>query len=293
METQELSQRMVAGVLRILALFPLSVLRKFGRIYGWAMSLSSVRVARTTRTNLALCYPSLSPKQLRVLAKRSLCETGCTLFEMAAIWNWNAAALQNLIVRFDGRDLLEQELKRGGVICVCPHWGNWEVAAFAFGLNYEATSLYDARRLAGHVDRVTRLRSRFGLSMASIMPSGLRTVLRALRSSEVVLVLPDQVPTRGKNVVAKFMGIDAVTTTIVQSLSQHTGASITLLTFQRVPKGFHIRVEPISRSVDDDDPTTSAQAINDEIERVIQRDPAQYQWEYKRFRRIPDRDYYS
>lgn len=274
-------------------MFPLNVLRLFGKLYGWTASLSSARAARTTRTNLALCYPKLSSKQLRTLARRSLCETGCTIFEMAAMWYWNPKALQSLIVSFDGREFLDQELQRSGVICVCPHWGNWEVAAFAFGLNYEATSLYDARRLGGHVDRVTKMRSRFGLSMASIMPSGLRTVLKALRSSEVVLVLPDQVPTRGKNVVVKFMGIDAVTTTIVQSLSQHTGASIAMLTFQRVPQGFHIRVEPMSRSVDDDDPTISAQAINDEIERVIQRDPAQYQWEYKRFRRIPGRDYYS
>lgn len=234
----------------------------------------------------------MDPKQLRELARRSLCETGCTIFEMAAIWYWNPEALESLIVGFDGRDLLEQELKRGGVICVCPHWGNWEVASFAFGLNYKATALYDARRLADHVDHVTEMRSRFGLSMASILPSGLKVLLRALRSSEVVLVLPDQVPTRGKNVIVKFMGVEAVTTTIVQSLSQHTGASIVMLTFERVLNGFHIRVEPMSHAVLNVDPSISAQTINDEIARAIQRDPAQYQWEYKRFRRIPRRDYY-
>lgn len=235
----------------------------------------------------------MTPKQLRELARRSLCETGCTIFEMAAIWYWDPEALKSLIVGFDGRDLLEQELKRGGVICVCPHWGNWEVASFAFGLNYKATALYDARRLADHDDHVKEMRSRFGLSMASILPSGLKVLLRALKSSEVVLVLPDQVPTRGKNVIVKFMGVEAVTTTIVQSLSQHTGASIVMLTFERVPHGFHIRVEPITTDLRDKDLDTSAQTINDEIERVIQRDPAQYQWEYKRFRRVPGQDYYS
>ena len=211
---------------------------------------------------------------------------------MAAIWYWKPEVLHNLIVEFEGKEFLQQELERGGVICVCPHWGNWEVASFAFGSNYKATALYDARRLADHVDHVTEMRSRFGLSMASILPSGLKVLLRALRSSEIVLVLPDQVPTRGKNVLVKFMGIDAITTTIVQSLSQHTGASVVMLTFQRVPKGFHIRVEPILSDVLNDDPADSAQVINDEVARVIQRDPAQYQWEYKRFRRVPGRDYY-
>lgn len=256
------------------------------------MSVSGARVARTTRTNLALCYPALTLKERRKLVRQSLCEMGCTIFEMAAIWYWSPDSLTKLIVSFEGKDLLQQELKKSGVICVCPHWGNWEVAAFAFGLNFDATALYDGRRLANHVERVTRMRSRFGLAMASVQPPGLRALIKALRSSEVVLVMPDQVPTRGKNVMVKFMGVSAITTTIVQSLSLHTGATVVLLSFERVAKGFHVQVEPISPSVLDEDPHISAQAVNDEIERVIQRDPAQYQWEYKRFRRVPGSHYY-
>ena len=257
------------------------------------LARTRTRVARTTRTNIALCFPELTADQQKELVRRSLCETGCAFFEMAAIWYWKPQALKRLVVQFEGQDLLNERLDIGGVICICPHWGNWEITLHAIATQYTATALYDARRLAKHTDRVTRMRSRFGLTMASVAASGLRVLLTALKSSQLVVVMPDQVPTRGNSVLVEFMGVKAVTTTMVHSLARHTNASVVLLTFQRVHNGFHIRAEPIAEQVTDEDPAVAAQAVNDEIARVILRDPAQYQWEYKRFRRVPDTDFYK
>ena len=212
---------------------------------------------------------------------------------MAAIWYWNPPALERLVIDFEGQELLDQKLAKGGVVCVCPHWGNWEITAHAIATHYDAIALYDDRRLAEHTDRITRKRTRFGLTMASIQSKGLRVLLTALKSSRLVVVMPDQVPTRGNNVLVEFMGVKARTTTLIQSLVRHTGASVLLLTFQRVPRGFHIRVEPFPDQAMASDQETAAQTVNDEIKRVIERDPAQYQWEYKRFRRLPDVDYYA
>lgn len=288
-----LAQAIFAVALRPLALLPLSVLRALGRFYGSMSTLIQSRAARTTRTNLALCFPELSDTERMQLARRSLEETGCTIFEMAAIWFWKAKALEQLVVKFEGQELLDEKLAQGGVVCVCPHWGNWEITAHAIATRYVATALYDGRRLAEHTDRITRKRTRFGLTMASTEKNGLRILLSALKSSQLVVVMPDQVPTRGNNVIVDFMGVKARTTTMVQSLVRHTEAAVLLLTFERVPKGFHIRVELFPDHAMGDSKEIAAQTINDEIRRVIERDPAQYQWEYKRFRRLPGIDYYK
>lgn len=288
-----LAQTILAGVLRLMALLPLPALRALGRFYGNLMSVTKSRAARTTGTNIALCFPELSDEQRKDLARRSLGETGCTIFEMAAIWYWSPLALKRLVVGFDGQELLDQKLAQGGVICVCPHWGNWEITAHAIANRYDAIALYEGRRLAEHTDRITRKRTRFGLTMASTERKGLRVLLTALKSSRLVIVMPDQVPTRGNNVLVEFMGVKARTTTLVQSLVRHSGASVLLLTFQRVPRGFHIRIEPFPEKAMAGDQETAAQRVNDEIKRIIERDPAQYQWEYKRFRRLPDVDYYA
>ena len=285
---------LISGVLRVLALLPLPALRALGTALGFLLSFSPARIARTTRTNIALCYPNLSSKQQKNLVRESLCATGCTIFELAAIWHWKGKALDRLFIRFDGKEELTENLCHGAVLCVLPHWGNWELIIRATGtLNFATTALYDARRLSSHTRRVTQMRSRFGLNLVPADQSGLRNLLRVLKGSELAVVLPDQVPTRGSSELAKFMGVPAVTSTIVRSLLQRTDAIPMLLTFERVPKGFHIRAESLSPDVGHDDPNIATQALNDEIAQAIERDPAQYQWEYKRFRRVPGKDVYQ
>ena len=46
---------------------------------------------------------------------------------------------------------------------------------------------------------------------------------------------------------------------------------------------FALHVEPAPAAVSDPDPATSAAALNAAVERIARRDPAQYQWTYKRF----------
>ena len=121
---------------------------------------------------------------------------------------------------------------------------------------------------------------------------GLRTLIQALKDRQVVLVLPDQVPTRGSHVLVEFMGVKAQTTALVHALARRENVSVVLFTIQRVPKGFRVQVELAAPDLKDTDVEVAAQALNDEVARVVQRDPAQYQWEYKRFRRVPDRDVY-
>ncbi len=280
-------------MLRILALLPLNGLRKLGEFYGRVVSSTRSRIVHTTQTNIRLCFPDLTEHEQEQLVRRSLSHMGCTIFEMAAIWYWKAEALEELVVAFDGVELLAEQLTKGGVLCVCPHWGNWEFTAYAIGSRFSSTSLYDSRRLKAHDQRITRARSRFGLAMASVERDGLRKVLTALRSNQLVIVLPDQVPTRGNSVLVEFMGNQAVTTTMVGSLANKTNATPVLLTYERVPEGFHIRAEPLPHSVTASDPAESAQSVNNAIAEALQRDPAQYQWEYKRFRRVPGVDVYA
>ena len=58
---------------------------------------------------------------------------------------------------------------------------------------------------------------------------------------------------------------------------------------RRLPngKGFEIRVRPADPQVADDDLDTALTAMNRSIAHLIDEEPAQYLWSYKRFRRPP------
>lgn len=250
------------------------------------------RSKRTTRINLELCYPERTPQELKSLARKSLIETSRAALEIAPLWYWRPTALERLFVEYQGEDLLKEKLEEGPVIAVCPHWGNWEYTTLALGARFPTTALFDSRRLGHFASRVLKARARFGFNLVPVSGTGLRTLIQALRDGQVVLVLPDQVPTRGSHVLVEFMGIKAQTTALVHALARRENVSVVLFTIQRVPKGFRVQIESATPDVKDTDVEVAAQALNDEVARVVKRDPTQYQWEYKRFRRVPDRDVY-
>ena len=251
------------------------------------------RSAKTSKVNISLCYPQFSLAEQKALVTRSLIATSCSVYETAAIWYWRESVLNKLVVEFEGAERLQQTLAQQAVVAICPHWGNWEVCSFALGRKYPTKILFDDRRLGVFTSQITHARSRFGITMLPITYSGLRRLMRSLAEGELVVVLPDQVPTRGNHILVDFMGVKAQTTTIVHSLARRKNVTVVMLTVERISRGFKIRVEPASENVKHEDAKIATQSLNDEIARVIQRDPAQYQWEYKRFRRVPDVDVYA
>lgn len=280
-------------MLRVLAFLPIRILRTFGWLYGNLVYFLNGRSAQTTRVNLKLCYPEKSSQERKALARNSLIETGRAALEIAPLWYWRQNALEKLLVEYRGEDLLQEKLKKGAVIAVCPHWGNWEFSTLALGARFSTTALFDSRRLGNFANRVLKARARFGFNLVPVSGSGLRSLIQALKHGQVILVLPDQVPTRGSHVLVEFMGVKAQTTSLVHALAQRENVSVVLFTIQRVPKGFVVQVEAADSRVAHTDVKVATQALNDEVERVVQRDPTQYQWEYKRFRRVPDQDVYK
>lgn len=284
---------LVKFCLRLLALLPLPVLRAIGTLHGRILYWMKSRSARTSDINISLCYPQLSTEERSLFVQRSLVATGRSVYETAPIWYWQQNSLENLIVDFQGLELLQQTLAQSAVIAICPHWGNWEVCSFALGGKFPTKILFDERRLGAFKAQVSSARSRFGISMVPINFGGLRALIKSLDQGDLVIILPDQVPTRGTQLLVDFMGVKAQTTTIVHSLTQKHNVEIVMLTIERVKQGFFVRVEPASDKLKHEDAVIATQCLNDEVARVIQRDPTQYQWEYKRFRRVPGVDVYA
>lgn len=56
---------------------------------------------------------------------------------------------------------------------------------------------------------------------------------------------------------------------------------------ERVEGGFKMVVIDADPSIYSDDALTSVRGLNASVEACVRRAPAQYQWEYKRFRHLP------
>ncbi len=229
------------------------------------------------------------------LARESMRQTACIFFEIAILWYWPRTRIQQLSleIEYDIDIDIDSLLSKGSILAIVPHFGNWEFGTAAIAERYQSSALYDSRRLGKFERRILKSRTRFGISIYSTSIGGLRKFMRAAQHGDLMAILPDQVPTRGGSVVAKFMGQNVLTTTLVHKISRNLNLPVVILSCERVDGGFLFRFDSVSNEIRNADAILSATAMNAAIERVVSRNPAQYQWSYKRFRRVGHKDVYA
>ncbi|MGM0594602.1 MAG: lysophospholipid acyltransferase family protein [Pseudomonadota bacterium] len=275
----------------LLALLPLPLLHGVGVVLGSLAALFPNLNRRVTLINLALCFPESGERQRARLLVQSLRETAKALMETPLMWRIRPSRLQRLIRGVEGEALLEEGIAKGrGVIIASPHLGSWELIGQYLQQRHPLTCMYKPAKQPA-VDRVMyEGRSHLGMHLAPTDSRGIRTLLGALKRGELVGILPDQNPRRDAGVFAPFFGISTYTMTLLPKLASRSGASVLIGYAERLSwgRGYRIHFLPVDGAIHDKDETASATALNRGVETAIRQNPAQYAWNYKRFRRRPE-----
>ncbi len=278
---------LILMLIRLLSLLPLPLLRALGRGIGSGMSLVPGETRRITRANIDQAFPALEETARRELTRSSLQHTAMFAMEAGVLWHWSLERCEETYLEITGDELLDNRLRNGnGVIVLVPHFGNWEVLALFLG-RYGYTCLYDPPRLEALEVPMRNARSRTGGILVPIGTSGIKAMVKTLRAGGITALLPDQVPDASAGVYAPFFQRPTLTMTLAQRLLRQTGSVAVLGSAQRVRGGFVIRFEPAIDGIDHHDSVLAATRLNEMIENLIARDPGQYQWEYRRYKRPP------
>lgn len=251
------------------------------------------RESKVTDCNLRLAFPDLDPGRRAALQREVMHTTARQALETLALWSRvRRDNLHELIVETYGTRHLDEAIAAGkGVLLAAPHFGNWELLNRWLAARTPLSILYAPpeskvmegflRLVRADADRVTQVRAE---------AAGVRQLLRYLRGGGVVGILPDQQPRGGEGEFAPFFGVPALTMTLFGRLAQRTGAAVLLAWCERLPgtgpdgrPRFALHLEPADPALADPDPARAVAALNAEVERVARRDPAQYQWTYKRY----------
>jgi KDO2-lipid IV(A) lauroyltransferase len=131
-------------------------------------------------------------------------------------------------------------------------------------------------------------RSKLNITMAPTNRKGVMMLFKTLQAGNIVGILPDQVPEpESGSEIAPFFNQPALTMTLVHGLIQRTGCAVCSCYAERVAGGFKIVVMDADPLIYSEDLQNSVTGLNASVAACVRRAPAQYQWEYKRFRRLP------
>ncbi len=269
---------------RLLAPLSIEALRRLGAVAGDAMLRLDGRGVRTTRTNVDLVYSGRDAAWRRQTTRDSVCHTAMLAAEAVALWTWPLTRLDGLVQDVQGEHLLRGRAPGRGGILLAPHFGNWEFLGYYLNTVEPLAPLYERPKSPALNRALQQARRRLGHRPAPDSIGGLRQLVQVLRSGGLAAVLPDQVPTLGAGISAPFFEREAYTVALVAKLLAKTDAEVFIGSAMRVARGFAIRIESVDAAIRAADLRASATAMNAAVEAVVARDPAQYQWEYKRYR---------
>jgi KDO2-lipid IV(A) lauroyltransferase len=279
----------------MLARWPLGLLHPMGAALGWITYALSPSYRRRLKAHTDQAGLSASQRWSAVA------HAGRMVAELPRFWGRPAGMMLGDRVHWVHPEAVEQALAKGkGVVVLSPHMGCFEICAQAYAERFGAvqpmTALYRPAKQAWLATILVHSRNRPHLNSAPATISGVRQLLRALKSGQTLGMLPDQVPPEGMGVWAPFFGTPAYTMTMGTKLAYQTGASLVWLRGERlgfwqrhkVGADFIIHAQAPGAALDEavrlGDPTQSAIAMNREMEAVIMQCPQQYLWGYNRYK---------
>ncbi len=282
-----MKRRILLGAFYLASWMPRWLAQRMGRLLGRVLWLANTEARRVTEINLRLCYPALTEAEREGLARQSLIATAMTALETPKVWLGNREALAQWVTATHGLEAFDALCEEGnGVLLMVPHIGNWELFnAYHAARGKRLTALFRPPRQAAVAGIIHHLRVQFGNDMVPTTPRGIVQLFKRLQQGEVVAVLPDQVPESG--VFVPFFEHAALTDRLAHRLVQKTGASVVMMGLLRNEDGrFDLHLLPIE-GLSNPDEAGALTDLNLAISQLIERAPAQYQWEYKRFKRQP------
>ncbi|MBE0463816.1 MAG: lysophospholipid acyltransferase family protein [Halomonadaceae bacterium] len=278
----------ISWLWRTLAKWPLPRLWRMASLLGPQVYRFSKRERRVTELNLNVVYPTTSAAHRKALAKQSLKHSTATMLELGHAWMAKPEKVSASILEVHGREKLDSARAEGrGVIVLAPHFGNWEVLNFWLSSHFPFTAMYEPPKMAELEPIIRHGRERMGAQLVPTNPRGVAALLKALKRSEAIGILPDQEPDWGSGVFAPFYGRNAYTATLLPKLVARTQARVVTGVALRLPgRGFAIHFLDADERVYSAEEAESAVGVNASVEASIALDPAQYQWEYKRYRKV-------
>ena len=275
--------------IRWLGSLPLRFNQIVGAMLGqiaWGLSKRHRRISKQNLAQYAAWSMQAQQPVAPTLTAAAITEQGKGISELAIAWTAPVERLYTLVKACDGWEHVDTaKANKRPIIFVTPHLGCYDIAGRYLESRVPVMALYRPPKQKWLEPIMQAGRIRGSGSTASADASGVRALLKTLKTGGNIIMLPDQVPGHGDGVWADFFGRPAYTMTLLPRLAEATGAVVLFFFAERLAQGqgYHVHIEAM-HELFSPEKNIAARQMNAMVETLISRAPAQYLWGYNRYK---------
>jgi KDO2-lipid IV(A) lauroyltransferase len=257
--------------------------RFLGSLIGKLVILSNRKRFRFARKNIDICFPKKDQISKNKLVEKNAYFVGQSFFETAIAWFWSNERIKGQIPHSLAGLSILKESQKGGLII------------FKHSLHLEL----DARILGMYLPLIGMGRNHNNASINNLQDSGrkkslkgtidrkeVRKLVKLLKHNERVLYAIDQDYGKDNADLSDFFGVECYTINTIQRLQQMTGCDVFFLDSWMEDHVLHLEITEIKENF-------SEKAVMKLIENSIQKHPAEYLWQHRRFKSSLGKHFYE
>ena len=279
------SQLLIVAM-RGLARLPLVCLRVLGALLGWVLYALVWPRRRVTQTNLRMCFPGQSARQIRSLTRGIFVHFAQAWLDRGWLWHGSIEVVRRRLTLSGAVDELQGEQP---VVIFAPHFvgldAGWSALTqqlprrFITIYTRQSNEVFDAWILAG--------RERFEGARLFGRADGVKPVVAALRSGAPLYLLPDMNFGPEDSVFVPFYGVSAATVPSLSRFAKLGHAKVVPVLTRMTREGYEVQVLPAWQGFPTDDALADTALMNQRLQTYIDAMPDQYFWVHKRFKDRP------
>jgi Kdo2-lipid IVA lauroyltransferase/acyltransferase len=265
---------------------PLPLVRAAGVVLGALLWVVVPSRRRVVRTNLALCFPRLAPRERRWLTFQVFVRFAQAWLDRGWLWHGSEARLRSRIHLTGDLKALTEE---GPVVIFAPHFVGLDAAwtGLTQQMTRQFSTIYTDQANRDADAWILQGRQRFKNGRLFGRIDGVKAIVSGLKAGEALYLLPDMNFGPEDSVFVPFFGVPAATVPSLSRFARLARARVVPVVTRMTPGGYEVEVLRSWSDFPTSDAVADTARMNSELERYIETMPAQYYWVHKRFKDRP------
>jgi lipid A biosynthesis lauroyl/palmitoleoyl acyltransferase len=280
---------LILGFIFFISLMPQALRHYLGEIIGKLIYAKNKKRRNIVLTNLKIAFPELDNQARQKLARQHLYWYGCALIDYGLLLFSSPQRLKKL-VQIEGREYIDQAIKNNqSVMILLAHSVMLEFAPIALSFHYDCYGSYKSAKNPVMDWLIAKSRCRYVKFIVS-RDQGLRKLIRELVPKQLLVFLPDEDLGKDNAVFAPFFAKDKATLTTPARIAK-LGKAVSLPCFSYYDEKsskYKIVIAPAIEGYPSNNTDINALKLNQQLEKLIKQNPAQYMWLMRLYQTRPD-----